>query len=655
MSTFLPHLFPVVNRTNVTTTCAQRFCIANVQEQTIYYKDQQRRLKTLHDYLKRSTYMFSNLDGGPPRWFSPLECTACLKSPLLLALPGIDGSGLELCLNHQRLGEIFNIWCLHIPTTDRTPFTDLVKLVETTVRSEYFQFPNRPIYLVGESVGACLALGVAARTPDIDLVLVLANSATSFGKSRLQSLIPILKAMPDKLSLGLPYVLSLITGVSSTTMMPTAEKPVQDLSEEIVALFSYLYALDDVLTVELLLWKLKMLESAYVYSNSRIHNVTAQTLILSSGKDQLFPSIEEGQRLCRILHKCQIRTFHDCGHALFLEEDVDMVTIIKAAGFFRRSKHTDYALDFIPPTPLEFKYYMGDPLRWMNVATSPVMLSTLETGKIVRGLDGIPTEGPVLFVGYHNLLGIEAFLMMRNFLIERNIILRALAHPSFFYKLKEGRILPDLAAYDFLRIMGAVPVSASNMYKLFSLKSHVLLYPGGMREVCHKKGEEYKLFWSEQPEFVRAAALFGAKIIPFGTVGEDDFSELVLDYNDQIKIPFMRAYIEELRNEIVHVRTDAKGDVANQDVYFPGILPKVPGRFYYFFGKPIDMQGMEGELRNREKAEEMYLHVKSEVEKCLAYCKRRREEDPYRHIISRFMYQAIHGGFDSHVPTFHII
>jgi hypothetical protein len=31
--------------------------------------------------------------------------------------------------------------------------------------------------------------------------------------------------------------------------------------------------------------------------------------------------------------------------------------------------------------------------------------------------------------------------------------------------------------------------------------------------------------------------------------------------------------------------------VANQQVYLPGILPKVPGRFYFFFGKPIETEG----------------------------------------------------------------
>lgn len=43
---------------------------------------------------------------------------------------------------------------------------------------------------------------------------------------------------------------------------------------------------------------------------------------------------------------------------------------------------------------------------------------------------------------------------------------------------------------------------------------------------CGLQGEDYKLFWPEQPEFVRMASRFGATIIPFGVVGEDDICDV---------------------------------------------------------------------------------------------------------------------------------
>lgn len=61
--------------------------------------------------------------------------------------------------------------------------------------------------------------------------------------------------------------------------------------------------------------------------------------------------------------------------------------------------------------------------------------------------------------------------------------------------------------------------------------------------------------------------------------------------------------------------------------------------------------GRQEELKNREKAHELYLEVKSEVESCLSYLKEKREGDPYRSILSRLVYQLRHGR-ESEIPTF---
>lgn len=125
-------------------------------------------------------------------------------------------------------------------------------------------------------------------------------------------------------------------------------------------------------------------------------------------------------------------------------------------------------------------------ISWVSAVTSPVMLSTLEDGKLVRGLEGIPSEGPVLFVGYHMLLGLEIYPLVSQIFAQRNTIVRGVAHPMMFGVKKSGP-LPTGASYDMFRIMGAVPVSASNLYKLFASKSYALLYPGGVREALHRK------------------------------------------------------------------------------------------------------------------------------------------------------------------------
>lgn len=114
------------------------------------------------------------------------------------------------------------------------------------------------------------------------------------------------------------------------------------------------------------------------------------------------------------------------------------------------------------------------------------MFSTLEDGKMVRGLGGIPNEGPVLLVGYHMLMGLELVPLVEEILKEKKILVRGVAHPALFSQLVEPESR-ESSFFDVLKIYGASPVSASNLFKLFASKSHVLLYPGGAREALHRK------------------------------------------------------------------------------------------------------------------------------------------------------------------------
>ncbi|XP_077240546.1 phytyl ester synthase 1, chloroplastic-like isoform X1 [Tasmannia lanceolata] len=610
-------------------------------------------LELLYDdgYTSSSEIDYTDLvrsDGAPPRWFCPVECGRPIKgSPLLLFLPGIGGLGMGLILHHKALGKVFEVRCMHIPVYDRTPFEGMVKIVEATVRLEHAMCPDKPIYLVGDSFGGCVALAVAAHNPNIDLILILSNPATSFGRSQLQPFLPILEALPD---------LSFIMGDPAKMAMASVEsglpplEALDQLPRILSSMLPHLFDFADIMPKDTLLWKLKLLRSAASYANSRLHAVKAEVLVLASGKDNILPSRDEAQRLRNSLRNCRVRYFKDYGHTLLLEDGIRLLTIIKGASMYRRSRRLDYVSDYLPPSMTEYTEIFRLKYRLFFQATSPVMLSTLNDGKIVSGLAGVPNEGPVLLVGYHTLMAFELSPLIDAFLREKNVMVRGVAHPLFFTEKFETS-LQEFTVFDEIKVFGAVPVSASYIFRLFSSKSFVLLYPGGVREAFHRKGEEYKLFWPEQPEFVRMAARFGATIVPFGVVGEDDIAELVIDYNDQMSIPITRDLIKQTNKGFKRLRTNMNGEVANQDLYIPGILPKIPGRFYFLFGKPFETKGRMGNLRDRENANEVYLQIKSEVESILSYLKKKREEDPYRGILQRIVYQATRGSTDE-VPTF---
>ncbi|KAH7294097.1 hypothetical protein KP509_28G056300 [Ceratopteris richardii] len=611
-------------------------------------------LRGVKDYMTRALDFVKASDSSVC-WFCPIECGEPPEdAPLLLFLPGIDGTGLGLIRHYESLGRMFEVRCLHIPITDRTPFNGLMKHVEDVIVEESYKAPSKPIYLVGDSLGGTLALAVAARNPKLDLVLVLSNPATSFGDSQLQPFLPILGNLPDEIYPAVPYFLSFIMGDPIRMALATVDKKLPDvvrfqvLRENLLSMLPMLESLAEIIPKETLQWKIKLLKEAASYTNSRLHAVKAQVLLLASGKDEMLPSRDEAKRLKKEISSCVVRYYKDSGHTLLLEDGLDLGTTIRGAFLYRKSNKMDPIGDFIYPTTKEFEeaYERSKVLRQM---TSPVFFSTKEDGTVVQGLDGVPEDGPVLLVGYHMLLGLELTALVTEFL-KRKQLIRGVAHPFLMHgNPEEGLTEPGFA--DDARVFGGFPAGKKAFFKVLSRKECTLLYPGGTREALHRKGEAYRLFWPERSEFVRAAARFGFTIVPFGVVGEDDLVELLLDYNDIQRIPFLSNMVKELNERAPRVRRGQSGEVAQEDLYMPLLAPKVPGRMYFRFGKPFRTEGRELELQSKEAADVVYKEMKKEVQQCLDYLLRKREDDPYRSIFPRILYESVWGG-DWQAQTF---
>uniref|UniRef100_A0A0D9V0W5 Serine aminopeptidase S33 domain-containing protein n=1 Tax=Leersia perrieri TaxID=77586 RepID=A0A0D9V0W5_9ORYZ len=555
---------------------------------------------TIRDYFQAVRAM--PLDGGgPPRWFCP---PAVDGAPLLLFLPGIDGVGMELIMQHKSLGRVFEVRCLHIPVNDRTPYEGLLQILEESVKREHDLSPNRPIYIIGDSFGGCLALSLAARNPEINLVLILA-------------ILPLLEMVPSNLPVTLPHLLRYLIGdplkmaMVSIQSNSSPQEILQSFSYNLASMLPLLSEFGNTIQMDTLVWKLKLLKSGAEYTNSHLHAVQGEVLLLAS---------------------------------------FNLLTVIKGASMYRMGKQRDTVTDFLPPTLSEFKRTYGEDFKPLHDLLSPVILSTLSNGKIVRGLAGVPDKGPVLLVGYHQLLAMEITSMAEEFLREKKAVLRTLAHPVYFVGNYEI-LRQEISFFDIVPLYGGVQVSPINTYRLFERDEFVLLYPGGIREALHRKGEDYQLFWPDQPEFVRMAAQFGVTVIPFGCVGEDDILEIILDYNDIKNIPCIRESIESFNQDCPGVRSTVKGEEGNQVLHLPAVLPKLPGRLYYLFGKPIEMKGMDGIDKDRESANQLYLDMKLEVENIMSYLKRKRQQDPYRSITARTLYQATWGA-SAQIPTF---
>ncbi|XP_035838425.1 acyltransferase-like protein At1g54570, chloroplastic isoform X3 [Helianthus annuus] len=575
--------------------------------------------QTTKDLLEMALILI-NSDGGPPRWFCPIACGKPIKdSPVLLYLPGIDGTGAGLVIHEKTLGKVFNVQCLHIPVWDRTPLEGLIHIVEEIVMIEHTLSPNKPIYLLGESFGGALALCVAARNPTVDLILILANPADYIKISMIKFY-------------GRNYVESL------WQLLVGFSKDQANLSVML-----------KILPKDTLTWRVKLVRSAAAYANSRLHAITSQVLVLASGRDNILPSIDEARRLLRLLKHCDVRVFADNGHTILLESGVNVLSAIKTTYMYRRSSKHDILKDYLPASITEFK---TSPVEswWFRLYIDAVMFSTMEDGKIVRGLAGIPDEGPVLIVGNHMLMAFDVFPLIAEFLREKKITLHGLSHPELFDIDVEHEyyMIPII---DLLKLGGSIPISGRNLFKLLEKKSHVLLYPGGIREALHRKGEAGKLFWPDKQEFVRMAVRFGATIIPYGSVGEDDILELIVDYNDMKRNPLLNYIVNEFNQGKKNLREGVGGEIAKQPFHIPIVVPKPPGRVYFKFGKPIRTKGKEHMLYDYGYLQELYLQVRSDVEKNIAYLLKKRKEDPYRSGVQRLLWQMKHGSLDQ-IPSF---
>ena len=95
----------------------------------------------------------------------------------------------------------------------------------------------------------------------------------------------------------------------------------------------------------------------------------------------------------------------------------------------------DRVNDFVPPSPEEASAAVQS-LQGLRQVYSPVFYSLdPESGKVVRGLSGIPDkqEGkPMLFIGNHQTLSLDLGLLVSEVYQEKGVLMRGLAHPVLF-------------------------------------------------------------------------------------------------------------------------------------------------------------------------------------------------------------------------------
>ena len=223
---------------------------------------------------------------------------------------------------------------------------------------------------------------------------------------------------------------------------------------------------------------------------------------------------------------------------------------------------------------------------------------------------------PTLFVGNHSLYGVLDVLLFADGLYrERGISLRMLADRNHF-KVPLWR--------DFVVQTGSVLGTRANCAALMRRGEHVLVFPGGAREVFKHKGEAYELIWKERFGFVQLAIEHGYTITPYATVGAEEAFDLLLDSGDFMSTPLGRV----LKDTGIADRYLRHGEEFPPLVRGLGLtmIPR-PEKLYFSIGRPIDMARYRGQSKDRAVLQRVRGRVGRSLKKLIAELRVRRSRD----------------------------
>jgi hypothetical protein len=313
----------------------------------------------------------------------------------------------------------------------------------------------------------------------------------------------------------------------------------------------------------------------------------------------------------------------------------------------------DPIVDWKLPPEEEVQRVIEERVGPLRQLASPVFFSTCEEGKRWKGLSKLPSEGPILFVANHQLLGLDLGMIIAELLEQRGIAARGLAHPVIFQNPAGATprgVRSDNAAGPFsnelFQKFGAVMVTPRNYYRLLQTGQNALLFPGGVREVFHGKDEAYQLFWPEQTDFVRTAARFNATVIPISAVGAADSINVIMDAPDVAKLPFG---IGQRAMEASANTTSARFNMDDDSELFtpPIVAPARPARHYFVFGKPMPTHDLHH--KDMDSCRDFYHAVQDELNRGFDDILVAREKDPFADPVRRLSYERLLG---KTAPTF---
>ena len=604
--------------------------------------------------------------------------------PILLFIPGIDGTGGAGSTQWPRLAPIFEVHAMSMSTEDRSSFTECVDSIIDFLQAD--ERSHRAALIVGESTGAVLALGAALRTPEAISGLCLVNPATSYGQTPLSALAPLLPKLPtlpggvgSQIYRYAPAFISPIFGKPNwfnTVVAPRLDSEQKRRATSataqglpsLVDLFAASEALASVLPAEALEWRLQALLSdgstevnaaLEARRGGSLESVAA--LLLAGERDLVLPSAREVERLASLLptkvsctsSKVLPGAAHAClddARALNLRLELELSGVLQhvqqqhaqqqhaqqqqrrgAKGGEKGGARDARVLPDPAPQSL-FEGWLGQ----MRQLFSPLFYSAAADGTITRGIQAAQLpDGPLLLCGNHQLYGFDGPLLIEEVLRERGRLIRPMVFPPLLAEVSPLAPFPYPlpGTRETFERFGATPVSPRSLYRSLARGEATLLFPGGAREVFKRKGEQYTLFWPEEDNIVRMAARVNATLVPFSGIGGDESFTMALDTDEILAMPALGEFFESRVSELP--------ELVPGDKFVPPFGAITPNRHYFLFGSAISTDEIDPD--DREACAAAYRTLRSRVEGGMRVLQDEvRPADPYRELIARSAWETVY-------------
>ena len=309
------------------------------------------------------------LEEGYPPAVSEFKSNTLREKPLLIYLPGYDGTLLAPFLQLPELGTEFDVKGITVSMEDRSSVDELRELVigfiteeikvnhsdGDTAKKESLSNAGRPVYIIGESFGGILALEVALAiqeinsndSSDININLqgiTLINPATCYNESNLAKLGPPLTKLSPLLypfallkviplftdSFALPQLLLILQSKGLPSVIDNAQREAY-MGRVAFSIPNKLKFMPQ----QTLKWRLEeWLTKGCTALSKRdtcIMKLNVPVLLVAGEVDNTLPSVAEAGRLSRLLQKSTVHVVPGAGHACTSGSRVDLAALMRGA------------------------------------------------------------------------------------------------------------------------------------------------------------------------------------------------------------------------------------------------------------------------------------------------------------------------------------